>query len=330
MSLGDTQKNGRDAAGRHRRHVRVGALCTLALLLVAAGAGFGISRLSRASEHRVFSLFFEENVSGLLPGSKVRAFGVPVGKVESIRLRPPHETEGRFHAEVRVALDLGRLRHLGLHRKPAGQAGVEHIAAGLCAKLILLSPLAAEYGVELVHGGGVPAPRVTSGDDVPPAINVLPGFLSGEKLTTYADALAEFSRNDFAALEHEWDATLDHWLAITSPGAIARLLDDVSQNLARAEHLLDVQRARARHAGANAALGRLRHSLAAATGDAAFPGDAMENLAAARASMEEVCAALAETAAALDGVLSGNFSPPFTHALGSLRRAIDTLNAGRR
>jgi len=94
--------------------------------------------------HESFLLYFDDTVNGLAPGSLVKFKGVPIGSVDSIRLKFRNDGADR-RIPVLIKLNAGRLQHqLGvledlsdpavlaaeIHRGLRGELDVEHYTTG--------------------------------------------------------------------------------------------------------------------------------------------------------------------------------------------------------
>lgn len=121
-----------------------------------------------------YIVFFDESVSGLTVGSKVKFRGVPFGEVREILFRVPGQSEEDSSIPVIIQLDNGGLVDRGFDSRQNPLRDAEALKAavdrGFRAQLRMESLLTGQSFIELAYGGGASEPhyvlpeRVFNGD----------------------------------------------------------------------------------------------------------------------------------------------------------------------
>lgn len=104
-------------------YVIVGGVA-VALLIALFAAVLWLSRLT-GTDDRLFDVFFKQSITGLATGSAVAFNGVPVGKVEEIKLLP--NTPQYVRVRISVAKDVPVLRGITAAVEGVGFTGVSQI-----------------------------------------------------------------------------------------------------------------------------------------------------------------------------------------------------------
>jgi paraquat-inducible protein B len=136
----------------------------LAALAVAAASALYFGSVSFSSGNPVVVVFFDESVSGLLVGAKVKLRGVPIGSVKEISLQFEGQKGGDPRIPVLLELDLHAMRRLGSSRASADPADFRRncqwaIEQGLRARLQLESLITGLFFVEFDFVKDAPPPE---------------------------------------------------------------------------------------------------------------------------------------------------------------------------
>lgn len=101
-----------------------------------------------------FMLLFDESVSGLSEGAKVKVRGVPIGSVKQIMLKTPNQEDDDNRIPVVIEVDLEVMKRLGVEKERIAETSLEEtikqqVERGLRGQLVLSSMLTGQYYIEL-------------------------------------------------------------------------------------------------------------------------------------------------------------------------------------
>ena len=198
----------------------VGAVVVALVIAMFAGV-IWLSRYS-GSDNQHFDIFFKQSINGLAVGSPVAFNGVPVGKIEEIKLLP--ETPQFVRVRISIAEDVPVLKGTTAVVEGLGFTGVSQIALSGAmqgaAKIVEIGP----YGVPVIPSrvGGFGALLANA----PELLNNV------SKLTErLAEVLDTENRNSIAGILHNVDR---------ATGVLADRAPEIAQTIAEARNMLVV------------------------------------------------------------------------------------------
>ena len=196
----------------------VGAVVVALVIAMFAGV-IWLSRYS-GSDNQHFDIFFKQSINGLAVGSPVAFNGVPVGKIEEIKLLP--ETPQFVRVRISIAEDVPVLKGTTAVVEGLGFTGVSQIALSGAmqgaTKIVEIGP----YGVPVIPSrvGGFGALLANA----PELLNNV------SKLTErLAEVLDTENRNSIAGILHNVDR---------ATGVLADRAPEIAQTIAEARHML--------------------------------------------------------------------------------------------
>ncbi|MDR3228677.1 MAG: MlaD family protein [Puniceicoccales bacterium] len=241
-----------------------------AISAVALSLGTIAFTVAHEKNETPFVLFFEDSVNGLSTDAPVKIFGVNVGKVKDIALRPPTVADEPARVAVTIVFDPHRPAKIGGLKDLADRRVLaEEIRVGLRGKLALLSPASGQTYIELTHSPRTPVRFAAAPAENLREIPVIPKRVSNEQMETYADKLLAFSKKDFAALERDWNTHLDAALIATEPARLRALNAQVLARLRAAKDLLASPELRRTCRDLNEQMAQLREKIGTGSASAA-------------------------------------------------------------
>ncbi|MDR1497717.1 MAG: MlaD family protein [Puniceicoccales bacterium] len=313
-------------ANRSASLARFGRLIVFALSALTLALAVLYWNNTASSPSKSFILFFSSSIENLSVGSPVKMGGVSIGRVASIGLRSPHDTQTAFHVAVNVKIAPDRFAP---HDTPAPDTSSwlnREIKHGLCAKLALLSPSTGTYYIELGYEPNTPHPLVSSPTERLNEIPVVNRKLSNKEIRTYADWLTLFSEKDFDKLKVEWDSTLDNFLEPLAPERINAFNAATIDRLDKINHLLRNSHLREDCRKLNATLPNLIPSLENADTNTLLhwlKTDARPTLAELRLTLSHTTLQIAQIATLLDA--HSTEVRTLLDSLSSIRKTCQTL-----
>jgi paraquat-inducible protein B len=120
-----------------------------------------------------FMLLFDESVSGLSEGAKVKVRGVPIGSVKQIMLKTPNQQDDDNRIPVVIEVDLEIMKRLGIEKERIAEVSLEEtikqqVERGLRGQLVLSSMLTGQYYIELdIHTNSPAAGNLVTATTAP-------------------------------------------------------------------------------------------------------------------------------------------------------------------